>query len=141
MEEKFGSWATTGKELPKKPSFDNVKQIPSTQIYFHDIPGAQQSVLRFGHFVGNRTDETSPALLLANQSVGGMFLQESNMNLREDKGWTYGARSYLSDNHLPSNFVAFSSVVTPHTADSVREKIISEIRDAKDSRPITQEEL
>ena len=62
------------------------------------------------------------------------------MNLREDKGWTYGARSYLSDNYLPSNFVAFSSVVTPHTADSVRE-IISEIRDAKDSRPITQEEL
>ena len=100
LEEQFGSWSTQGAGLPSKPNMDNVKEIASTQIYFHDIPGAQQSVLRMGHFVGERTDEKAPQLLLANQSVGGMFTARINMNLREDKGWTYGARSYISHNYL-----------------------------------------
>ena len=140
LEEQFGSWSTKGAELPSKPNMDNVQEVASTQIYFHDIPGAQQSVLRMGHFVGERTDEKAPQLLLANQSVGGMFTARINMNLREDKGWTYGARSYISHNYLPGVFMTYSSVVTPHTADSIRE-IITEVRNAKDSKPISQEEL
>ena len=86
----IGSWSTQGAELPSKPNMDNVKEVASTQIYFHDIPGAQQSVLRMGHFVGERTDEKAPHLLLANQSVGGMFTARINMNLREDKGGRMG---------------------------------------------------
>jgi zinc protease len=140
LEEQFGTWSTTGIEPPKKPGSDNVNELSSTQIYFHDIPNAQQSVLRMGHFVGERTDDKAPSILLANQAVGGMFTARVNMNLREDKGWTYGARSYISHNYLPGVFMAYSSVVTPHTADSIRE-IITEFRNAKDSKPISQQEL
>ena len=48
LEEQFGSWSTQGAELPSKPNMDNVKEVASTQIYFHDIPMAQQSVLEWG---------------------------------------------------------------------------------------------
>ena len=62
------------------------------------------------------------------------------MNLREDKGWTYGARSWVSHNHLPGLFASGSSVVTPHTTDAIRE-ILNELSGPTGDAPLTSEEL
>ena len=93
-----------------------------------------------GHFVGERTHEQAEELYLANLAVGGLFIARINMNLREDKGWTYGARSAVSYSHLPGLWRVSTSVVAEHTADSVQE-IMKELEGSQADRPITQEEL
>jgi predicted Zn-dependent peptidase len=69
-----------------------------------------------------------------------MFIARLNMNLREDKGWTYGARSRLSHSHLDSVFSAGASVITDKTAESVSE-ILRELKDSQSTQLFTQDEL
>lgn len=140
LEAHFGSWATTGKALPELPTASILPEKSKTTLYLIDKPGASQSVIYGGHFVGERTDEKSEELFLANLAVGGLFIARINMNLREDKGWTYGARSSVSYSHLPGLWKVSTSVVADHTADSLQE-IMKEIRESQADRPITQEEL
>jgi zinc protease len=142
LEEQFAGWTQEGEAppLPSKPDKTSLRSPDSTTIYLYDKPGSSQSVLKMGLFVGERTDEDNAALTLANQSIGGMFTARINMNLREDKGWTYGAWSWMEYNYLPGLWAAGANVVTEHTADSIGE-IVRELRESKESRQITQTEL
>ena len=140
LEAHFGSWAATGKDLPALPKASILPEKESTKVYLIDKPGASQSVIYGGHFVGERTHEQAEELYLANLAVGGLFIARINMNLREDKGWTYGARSAVSYSHLPGLWRVSTSVVAEHTADSVQE-IMKELEGSQADRPITQEEL
>lgn len=140
LEAHFGSWAAEGQELPALPKASILPEDESTTIYLINKTGASQSVIYGGHFVTERTNELAEELYLANLAVGGLFIARINTNLREDKGWTYGARSSVSYSHLPGLWKVSSSVVAEHTADSVQE-IMKELRESQSDRPITQEEL
>ena len=69
-----------------------------------------------------------------------MFTARINQLLREEKGWTYGAWSWLSHNYMPGTFNMFSSIVTEHTAGAIQE-VVRIIRTSKSDAPIKQEEL
>lgn len=140
LENHFVDFPTGGADLGEVPSKDIMAESGPSTVYFVDSPGASQSVIYAGQFVSERTAETAEELYLANMAVGGLFIARINMNLREDKGWTYGARSGISYNHLPGLFKVRTSVVAEHTADSLTE-ILKELRDSQDGKPITQEEL
>jgi zinc protease len=142
LETHFGSWAKESNPLPETPSPSNVALRTSDKIsiYFIDKPGASQSVIRMGQFVNERSAENHEDLYLANLAIGGLFISRLNMNLREDKGWTYGARSWLSYNHLPGLWTMSTSVVADKTAPAVNE-ILIELRGSQSERPIEQEEL
>ena len=140
LETHFGAWAATGKELPSIPKASILPEKEASTIYLIDKPGASQSVIYSGHFVTERTHEQSEELFLANLAVGGLFIARINMNLREDKGWTYGARAGISNSHLPGLWRVSTSVVAEHTADSIQE-IMKELQESQAARPITQEEL
>jgi predicted Zn-dependent peptidase len=140
LEARFADFPTASTTLPDLPNASIKAQEAPTTIYLVNSPGASQSVIYAGQFVSERTADTADELYLANLAVGGLFIVRINMNLREDKGWTYGARSGISYNHLPGLFKVRTSVVAEHTANSLSE-ILKELRESQTERPITQEEL
>ena len=108
-------------QLPTPPA------IEGTTVYLVDRPGAPQSELRVGHMGPPRTHEDFYALNVLNYVLGGAFSSRVNMNLREDKGYTYGARTGLFGTRLPGPFRASTGVHTHVTAQAVQ-ALMGELR-------------
>jgi zinc protease len=89
------------------------------RLYFVDVPGARQSEIRIGHLGIPETDPDYYAATVMNYKLGGAFNGRVNMILREEKGYTYGARTGFSGGTQPGVFVASSGVRSNATAESV----------------------
>jgi zinc protease len=98
-------------EIPQNPD--------KPAIYFVDVPGAKQSVIQIGNLSPVRTDPDYDAIQTMNYKLGGSFSGVLNMILREEKGFTYGARSSFSGNNLYGTFTASSSVRSNSTLESM----------------------
>ena len=103
-------------------------------------PSAQQSELRIGRVGVSRSARDYHALVVANAVLGGQFTSRINLNLREKKGYTYGARSYFDFRRAPGPFVVAASVQTNATNASVRE-VFAELDELRATRPVTAREL
>ncbi len=103
-------------------------------------PGAPQSELRIGHVAVARNTPDYHALVSANMVLGGQFVSRINTNLREEKGFTYGARTSFDFRRLPGPFMLQVSVQTAATAEAIRESM-SEIAGIRNGRPVSREEL
>ena len=90
-----------------------------SQIYFVDVPGAKQSVISIGTPSIPRTNPDFYAATVANYKLGGSFNGVFNLILREEKGFTYGARSSFSGAKNYGSFTASSRVRTNSTLESV----------------------
>jgi zinc protease len=90
-----------------------------SQIYFIDVPGAKQSVIYIGCPSIPRTDPDYYPAYVTNYKLGGSFNGIFNLILREEKGFTYGARSYFSGAKNYGTFTASSMVRTNSTLESV----------------------
>jgi zinc protease len=101
---------------------------------------APQSELRIGHVAVARDTPDYHALVVANTILGGLFVSRINLNLREDKGLTYGARTAFEFRRLPGPFVLQASVQTRGTARAVEESI-GEVAGIRGPRPVTADEL
>jgi len=104
-------------------------------VHLIDKPGAAQSEVRIGHAGAART--TSPdyyALQVLNTLLGGQFSSRINLNLREAKGYTYGARSSLGFRRGDGPFVASAGVFTAKTDSSLIE-FLKELKDIRTERP------
>jgi zinc protease len=102
--------------------------------------GAAQSELRIGHVSVPRSTPDYHALLVLNLILGGQFVSRINMKLREEKGYTYGARTSFELRRGPGPFLLQASVQSEPTADAVREAL-HEIAAIRGDRPVTQPEL
>jgi zinc protease len=103
-------------------------------------PGAPQSELRIGHVAVARHTPDYYALVAANMVLGGQFVSRINLNLREDKGFTYGARTAFDFRRLPGPFSLQVSVQTAATSQAIEESL-GEIAAIRGPRPVTPEEL
>src|SRR5690606_37583445 len=105
------------REQPPAPEYEQ------TTLFLVDKPGAAQSEIRVGYMTGLPYDATGEYFrrYLMNYVLGGAFNSRINMNLREDKGDTYGARSGYTGSQLPGPFTASASVKKESTADAVRQ--------------------
>lgn len=103
-------------------------------------PGAPQSELRIGHVAAARSSPDYHALVAANMVLGGQFVSRVNLNLREDKGFTYGARTAFDFRRMPGPFSLQVSVQTGATARAIEESI-GEITAIRGPRPVTADEL
>ena len=101
---------------------------------------AAQSELRIGHLSTTRNTPDYPSLLVMNAVLGGQFVSRVNLKLREEKGYTYGARTGFDWRRGMSPFVLQTSVHTGATAEAVRESI-REIEGIRGDRPVTDREL
>jgi zinc protease len=103
-------------------------------------PGAPQSELRLGHVAVARTSSDYHALVTLNLVLGGQFVSRINSNLRERKGYTYGARTSFDFRRGRGPFALAASVQSDATADAVREALL-ELHAIRGERPVTAEEL
>lgn len=101
--------------------------------------GGPQSEIRLGSVGVERLDPDYPTVMVMNAILGGLFSSRINMNLREDKGWTYGATSRFDARKRRGPFVAATAVDARVTVDAVRE-ILAEIEGVQNVPP-TDEEL
>jgi zinc protease len=97
-----------------------VPEVPAkSQIYFVDVPGAKQSVIYIGCPSIPRTNPDFYPAYVANYKLGGSFNGLFNLILREEKGFTYGARSSFNGMKNTGSFIASSMVRTNSTLESV----------------------
>ncbi len=121
LEAAFGGWkpgAHTA-EIPKA----EFKPKEATRIYLVDRPGSAQTVLQFGNLSVRRSDADYIPLVVANRILGGGSSGRLFQNIREQKGYTYGAYSSLGAGQWPGIWGASASVRTPVTEPAVREFI------------------
>ena len=123
------------REQPQLPTID------TNTLYLVDKPGVAQSEIRIGYITDMPYDANGEYFKtgLMNYVLGGAFSSRINLNLREDKGYTYGARSSFYSTQLPGPFTASASVRTDSTADSIVQ-FVNEISNYRDAG-ITPEEL
>jgi zinc protease len=114
--------------------------LSGTKIYIIDKPGAPQSALVCGNVAIARTDPDYVACDVLGNALGGQFTSRINSNLREEKGYTYGAHAQFSPRRGKGAFTCYAEVQTPATDKSVTE-IIKELRDVGATRPLSDAEL
>ncbi len=136
----FGGWRveTSGRNhadpaaLPIPPG--------SAELLIAQRVGAPQSELRIGHVGVTRNSTDYHALVALNLVLGGQFVSRINTNLRERKGYTYGARTSFDFRRGRGPFALHASVQSDATADAVREALF-ELGAIRGERPVTSEEL
>lgn len=110
------AWAAKEVKIPEYPI---ANKLDKASLYFVDIPDAKQSVINIGNIGLSRTDKDFFPAEVMNYKLGGSFSGNVNLILREEKGYTYGARSGFSGSKIPGTFTASSSVRTNTTGESV----------------------
>ena len=133
---RFGSWQRGTVAAAPSPT---APPAGSRTFYLVDKPGAAQSVIRIGHLGVPRSNPDFYALRVMNTILGGSFTSRLNQNLRETKGYTYGASSSFTMRRLAGPFQAAASVVTAKTDSSLIE-FFKELRRIRDSL-VPDEEL
>ena len=134
----FGRWrAKADSEL--QPVGD--AQVSQRRVILVDYPDAASSTIVAGHAVAPYDAATWTEISIMNSVFGGSFESRLNMNLREDKGWSYGYRSGIAlNNSGDMTLRAAGQVQTDKTADSMRE-ILREFEEFMSSRPATDDEV
>lgn len=133
------------KKLPNKevklPSVPAVPKVDKTRVYLVDVPKAAQSEFRVGGVTGLKYDATGDyyKATLANWPLGGAFNSRINLNLREDKGWTYGARSGFSGDKYTGTF-SFSSGIRANATDSALVEVMKELKNYAE-KGVTEDEI
>jgi len=102
--------------------------------------GAPQSELRIGHLSARRNTPDYPALLVMNAVLGGQFVSRVNLKLREEKGYTYGARTGFDWRRGIAPFSLQASVHTASTADAISD-CLAELDGIRGSRPPSEREM
>ncbi|MGH9410749.1 MAG: M16 family metallopeptidase [Vicinamibacterales bacterium] len=136
----FESWTAAASEPLPDPSTYPPPSRPASPVALVHRAGAAQSELRIGHVALARSTPDYHAVLVLNMVLGGQFVSRVNMNLRERKGYTYGARSAFEFRRAPGPFVLQASVQGDATADALHESL-AEIAAIRGERPVTREEL
>lgn len=127
----FGAWRGSPGAVPAAPRDGAVDR--ATTVYLVDKPGAAQSVLRLGHAGAERSSPDYAALEVMNTVLGGSFSSRLNFNLRETKGYTYGAGSGFAWQPVVGPFTAAADVRTDVTDSSLSE-FFNELRAIRDSQ-------
>lgn len=118
LEKQFGSWAQG--EVPAK-NVAVVAESAGSGVYILDRPGSIQSVIIAAKLVPGRKTADEFTLQAANDVLGGSFTARLNMNLREGKHWSYGARSLIWDTEAQRPLVAYAPVQSDKTAEAMAE--------------------
>ena len=137
LEKLFAGWKQ-GK-VPAK-NIGSVQLASKPTVYLIDKPGALQSVIFAGHVAPATNNPKEIAIEAMNDGLGGTFGARLNMNLREDKHWSYGARTLLWSARAQRPFIALAPVQTDKTKESLAE-MNKEFRGILSDHPLTQDEL
>ncbi len=139
LDQHFGEWQSTAEPANQVPVPID-RQLSPSKVIFFDTPGAAQSNIVAVQQLSAPFGDNHEALLLANHIYGGSFLSRINMNIREEKGWSYGVRSSISTDVGPRKWNMTAQVQTDRTAESLAE-ILRELDAVFGDAPFTEEEV
>jgi predicted Zn-dependent peptidase len=144
VKESFESWSATADARAVAPPIDaaavDAPRHTHERLAVVHRPGAAQSELRIGQVAAERRTTDYHALVVLNMVLGGQFVSRINMNLREEKGYTYGARTAFDFRRGRGPFLLQVGVQTDVTADALREAL-AELAAIRGERPATDAEL
>ena len=120
LDKHFGDWKGEG-PAPAVPAVSDVARPATTRVYLIDQPGAVQANIFAGEVVPSSKDPGAVRFDIANAVIGGDFTSRLNMNLREDKHWSYGARSSTPSALGQRPWIAAAPVQIDKTAESIAE--------------------
>lgn len=139
LEQQFASWNAPQASAPSK-QLDRPAQHTDGRVFLIDKPGTPQSLIIAGQLAPSGMVDNADTIDVMNTILGGSFTSRLNMNLREDKGWSYGARSIWLDNLGPGLLMALAPVQTDKTKESI-EEIVKEFSQYEAEQPATADEL
>ncbi|MEW6733560.1 MAG: pitrilysin family protein [Acidobacteriota bacterium] len=137
LEKLFAGWKQGN--VPQK-NLNTVNHQPKSTVYVVDKPGSIQSIILAGHIAPPTANPNEVAIETMNNILGGLFTSRVNMNLREDKHWSYGALTLLFGARGQRPFITYAPVQTDKTKESMME-LNKELRGLLGSRPASAEEL
>ena len=137
LEAAFGDWAPAKVPAAVIPA---VKPLSATKIFLVDKPGAAQSVVIAGNPGIERSSPDYFPVQVVNTALGGKFTSRINLNLREEKGYTYGARSNFTATRSTGAFLVSAPVHSQYTKETVFE-IDRELKGICGTKPLSAEEL
>jgi zinc protease len=137
LEKLFAAWKPG--DVPKK-NVGTVEQPATTVVYIMDRPDADQSVIFAGQLAPQKNSPDDIALEAMNTILGGAFTSRINMNIREEKHWSYGARTALVGARGQRPYFAYAPVQSDKTKETMVE-LKKEFSDIESARPATQDEL
>ena len=137
LEALFKDWK---KGSPPAKKLSTVAGKTTTTIYILDKPGAAQSVILAGQLVPPIANPDEIAFKTMTQVLGGSFVARLNMDLREDKHWSYGSYTFVPDARGQRPFIGYAPVQTDKTKESMVE-IMKQFKGITGPMPITQPEL
>lgn len=140
LDKALGQWRSESPPAPD-PVLPRPPMAKGPRLILVDKPGAAQSVIAATLIGTERNSPDYHAVVVMNSIFGGQFSSRLNMNLRESKGYTYGARSWFDWRiRQPGPFQAVASVQTAVTAPAVVE-FLKEFQGMIGAKPLTPEEL
>jgi zinc protease len=139
LEEALNDWQAPATPKPTK-QFTALAKQESPRVFIIDQPGTPQSTILAGHLAPSDRVENADVLDVTNTILGGSFTSRMNMNLREDKGWSYGARTIWSGYDQAGMFFTLAPVQTDKTKESIQE-ILKELNQYQNDKPATAAEL
>ena len=140
LERAFGDWRAPSEPLVAKNLPLEGTTSETGIIYLLDKADSPQSMIIGGQLMPASNWELSETLDMATRVFGGTFNSRLNMNLREDKGWAYGARAILPDARAQRPMIYYAPVQSDKTTESMQE-IFRELNEYVGTNPISQEEL
>ncbi len=138
LEERFGG--LKGEAAGEQAEGFPVPKRDKVRVFLVDKPNAEQSLIVAGNVFDEREKVDAIQVDLMNTIIGGSFTSRINMNLREDKHWSYGARSFIYETQGKQAFGAYANVQSDKTSESIAE-MKREIEEYLTTRPPTAEEL
>jgi predicted Zn-dependent peptidase len=140
-EDAFGGWSSSSDESVGRVASEVEPPGRSvTRLAVVQREAAAQSELRIGHLSTRRVTPDYPSLLVMNAVLGGQFVSRVNLKLREEKGFTYGARTSFDWRRGISPFALQTSVHTASTAEAIADAL-AEIAALRGTRPPSDEEM
>jgi len=133
----WAPWAAAPIAAASKPEAPAASTV--ARVVIVDKPSAPQAELRIGRIGTVRTTPDFPALQVLNEAIGGGFTSRLNLDLREEKGYTYGIGSRFEYGRRPGPFVVRTAVKSDVAVPAIRE-ILAQLRRAG-AAPLTPEEL
>lgn len=138
LNQSLGLWAPPPTNQGVKPKLEPT--TPKAKVVLIDRPGSPQSLILAGHLAPPTGVSNNLAIEAMNDALGGKFTARLNMNLRESKGWAYGAYTFMQDARGPRPFMIYAPVQTDKTAPSMRE-IARELKSFLSNKPVTRDEF
>ncbi|MFQ5982158.1 MAG: M16 family metallopeptidase, partial [Woeseiaceae bacterium] len=137
LEKLFRRWEPG--DIPTK-NIGHVDLPDEVRVYVIDRPDSEQSIIFAGNVAPPAGQGNEIAIETMNDIIGGTFTSRINLNLREDKHWSYGATSVVVATKGQRPFIAFAPVQTDKTMESMAE-VKRELGEYLSQNPATDDEL